>query len=49
MKIAALPQHPAGMHDAGMSDQVELRPAREDDLAMLEALTQDPRTTDEFE
>jgi RimJ/RimL family protein N-acetyltransferase len=32
-----------------VSDQVELRPAREDDLAMLEELTQDPEKTGEFQ
>lgn len=31
-----------------MSDQVELRPAREDDLAIFEKLTQDPDVTGEF-
>lgn len=32
-----------------MSDQVELRPAREDDLPMLEELTQDPDAAGEFQ
>ncbi len=32
-----------------MSDEVALRPVREDDLAMLEELTQDPEKTGEFE
>jgi RimJ/RimL family protein N-acetyltransferase len=37
------------MHDLGMSDEVALRPVREDDLPMLEGLTQDPEKTSEFE
>ncbi|MBO0819989.1 MAG: hypothetical protein J2P26_03970 [Nocardiopsaceae bacterium] len=32
-----------------MSDEVTLRPAREDDLAMLEDLTLNPERTGEFE
>jgi RimJ/RimL family protein N-acetyltransferase len=32
-----------------MSDEVALRPVREDDLPMLEELTQDPERTGEFE
>jgi RimJ/RimL family protein N-acetyltransferase len=32
-----------------VSDEVELRPAREDDLPMLEELTQDPDKTGEFQ
>jgi hypothetical protein len=32
-----------------MSDEVALRPVREDDLPMLEELTQDPEKTGEFE
>ena len=32
-----------------MDNEVCLRPAREDDLPMLEALTQDPKRTGEFE
>jgi len=32
-----------------MSDEVALRPVREDDLPMLEQLTQDPEKTGEFE
>jgi RimJ/RimL family protein N-acetyltransferase len=32
-----------------MSDEVALRPVREDDLPVLEALTQDPERTGEFE
>jgi len=32
-----------------MSNEVALRPVREDDLPMLEELTQDPETTGEFE
>jgi RimJ/RimL family protein N-acetyltransferase len=31
-----------------VSDEVRLRPVEEDDLALLEALTQDPETTSEF-
>jgi RimJ/RimL family protein N-acetyltransferase len=31
-----------------MSDQLQLRPVREDDLTILERLTQDPETTGEF-
>ena len=37
------------MHDLGMSDEVTLRPVREDDLPMLEELTQNPEKTGEFE
>jgi RimJ/RimL family protein N-acetyltransferase len=37
------------MHDLGMSDEVALRPVREDDLPVLEELTQDPGRTGEFE
>ena len=33
----------------GMRDEVALRPVREDDLALLEELTQDPDKTGEFE
>ena len=33
----------------GMSDDVALRPVREDDLPMLEELTQDPEMTGDFE
>lgn len=36
------------MHDSGMSDQLALRPVDEDDLPVLEALTQDPETAGEF-
>jgi hypothetical protein len=32
-----------------MSDEVALRPVREDELPMLEELTQDPEKTGEFE
>ena len=31
-----------------MADELELRPPREDDLAVIEALTQDPAVTGEF-
>jgi hypothetical protein len=31
-----------------MADELHLRPAREDDLAIIEALTQDPELTGEF-
>lgn len=31
-----------------MGDQLRLRPAQEDDLTILEKLTQDPETTGEF-
>ena len=31
-----------------MADELELRPPGEDDLAVIEALTQDPDTTGEF-
>jgi len=31
-----------------MGDELQLRPVREDDLAVLEKLTQDPETTGEF-
>jgi RimJ/RimL family protein N-acetyltransferase len=37
------------MHDLGMTEEIALRPAREDDLPMLEELTQDPEKTGEFE
>ena len=37
------------MHDVSMSDQVALRPVGEDDLPMLEELTQDPEQTGEFQ
>jgi hypothetical protein len=37
-----------GGHDVGMNGQVTLRPPSEDDLAMLEELTQDPEQTGEF-
>ena len=36
------------MHDESMSDQVTLRPVSEDDLPVLDALTQDPGQTGEF-
>ena len=36
------------MHDESMSDQVTLRPVSEDDLPILDALTQDPGQTGEF-
>ena len=36
------------VHDRGMGDQLELRPPREDDLTIIEMLTQDPETTGEF-
>jgi len=36
------------MHDRGMGDQLQLRPPREDDLTIIEMLTQDPETTGEF-
>lgn len=36
------------MHDESMSDQVTLRPVSDDDLPMLDALTQDPGQTGEF-
>jgi RimJ/RimL family protein N-acetyltransferase len=36
------------MHDRGMGDQLELRPPCEDDLTIIEMLTQDPETTGEF-
>ena len=31
-----------------MADELQLRPPREDDLAIVEMLTQDPETTGEF-
>jgi hypothetical protein len=31
-----------------MADQMALRPPREDDLTIIEKLTQDPETTGEF-
>jgi len=34
-------------HDRGMADELQLRPPREDDLAIVEMLTQDPETTGE--
>ncbi len=37
------------MHDVCMSDQVALRPVREDDLPMLEEVTQNPESTGEFQ
>jgi RimJ/RimL family protein N-acetyltransferase len=37
------------MHDLGMTEEIALRPAREDDLPMLEELTQNPEKTGEFE
>lgn len=36
------------MHDFGMADQVELRPATEEDVLLLERLTWDPQVTGEF-
>jgi RimJ/RimL family protein N-acetyltransferase len=36
------------VHDFGMSDQVRLRPVREDDLPVMEKLTGDPDTAGEF-
>src|SRR2546428_7879256 len=36
------------VHDRAMGDQLELRPPREDDLAIIEKLTQDPEITGEF-
>ena len=39
----------SGVHDLAMSDEVALRPVREDDLPMLEELTQDPDKAGEFE
>jgi RimJ/RimL family protein N-acetyltransferase len=36
------------MHDFGMSDHVELQPAGEDDVLLLEQLTWDPRIAGEF-
>ena len=36
------------MHDRGMGDQLQLRPPREDDLTIIEMLTQDPEKTGEF-
>ena len=36
------------VHDRGMGDQLELRPPREDDLTIIEKLTQDPETASEF-
>ncbi len=35
-------------HDRGMDDQLRLRPVREDELTILEELTQDPQVTGEF-
>ncbi len=35
-------------HDRGMDDQLRLRPVREDELTILEELTQDPEVTGEF-
>jgi len=32
----------------GMADELQLRPPREDDLALIEKLTQDPATAGEF-
>ena len=37
-----------GVHHVGMNDQVALRPVGEDDLALLEDLTQDPGQTGVF-
>lgn len=37
------------VHHLNMGDQVALRPVDEDDLQMLEDLTQDPETTGEFQ
>jgi Acetyltransferase (GNAT) domain len=37
------------VHDSGMSNEVALRPVREDDLASLEDLTQNPQKTGAFE
>src|SRR5260370_8220381 len=36
------------MHDFGMGDHVELQPAGEDDLLLLEKLTWDPAVAGEF-
>src|ERR1700744_1947575 len=36
------------VHDSGVGDHVAMRPVREDDLPVLEALTWDPETAGEF-
>jgi hypothetical protein len=38
-----------GVHDLGMTEEIALRTVREDDLPMLEELTQNPEKTGEFE
>jgi RimJ/RimL family protein N-acetyltransferase len=44
------PSHPqAAWHHVRVSGQVELRPVRDSDIGTLEALTQDPDTTGEFQ
>jgi hypothetical protein len=52
-EIAAVRENNAKMvalnrHALAMDDQVTLRPAREDDLPILEKLTQDPEAAGEF-
>jgi RimJ/RimL family protein N-acetyltransferase len=38
-----------GLHDVSMSEEIALRPVREDDLPVLEKLTRDPERAGEYE